>query len=426
MFYSRLIANLLIMFSLVCMNSFVQGASDPAGQDAKTTQTQTTSPQALATPGMLWDMEALTDPPTTYTAPDFTAEGVKALFYKGEPWRGKETRVFAWVGMPAHAPGMKVPGMVLAHGGGGTASDEWVRIWTAKGYAAISMDWNGTLPKGNHPNRPRHEWAGPPSTGYGFDQITWAQKDTWNYHAVADVILANSLLRSMPDVDSDRIGLTGISWGGFLACTVSGVDNRFKFSIPVYGCGFLHEDSLLTAPIASMPPDKKTNWINWWDPSSYLGHTVMPMLWLTGTNDPFLYLDIYKKSYMLTKGERTLVIRVRMGHGQQDGWQPKEIYAFADSKLKGGTPLIQCGKQGSKGEKIWTAYASSLPVVSAALNYTIDSGAWKDRKWQTIDAQVDAAAKRVTASLPTGTTAYYFNLTDNRGCFVSTEHIDMK
>ena len=48
-----------------------------------------------------------------------------------------------------------------------------------------------------------------------------------------DVILAHSLLRSWPRVDPERIGLTGISWGGYLTCIATGVDNRFKFAIPV-------------------------------------------------------------------------------------------------------------------------------------------------------------------------------------------------
>ena len=424
-----------LMLSLFLASDFALGSDGkPASADSKVAPN---APQALATPGMLWDMKALADPPTTYTAPDFAAEGVKALFYKGEPWKGKETRVFAWVGMPAHAPGQKVPGMVLVHGGGGTAFDEWVRIWTAKGYAAIAMDWNGTVPKGEHPNRPRHEWAGPPSATGGFDQFDWAQKDTWNYHAVADVILANSLLRSMPDVDPNRIGLTGISWGGYLTCIVSGVDNRFKFGIPVYGCGFWHEDSFFSDIISTLPADKKAKWVNWWDPSAYLGHTTMPMLWVTGTNDPFLYMDIHKKSYLLTKGGHTLAIRVRMGHDHQQGWTPKEIYAFADSHFKGDTPLAICGPQGRDGEKVWTTYTCpvnqksipgrlSSPVVSAQLNYTTDSGPWKDRNWKTTDAQVDTAASRVAAALPKGATTWYFNLTDDRGYLVSTEYLEAK
>ena len=42
------------------------------------------------------------------------------------------------------------------------------------------------------------------------------------------------LLRAQPDVDAARIGLTGISWGGYLTCITAGVDDRFRFAVPVY------------------------------------------------------------------------------------------------------------------------------------------------------------------------------------------------
>ena len=37
-------------------------------------------------------------------------------------------QVFAWLGIPDVPPGERVPGMVLVHGGGGTAFPEWVEI----------------------------------------------------------------------------------------------------------------------------------------------------------------------------------------------------------------------------------------------------------------------------------------------------------
>src|SRR5215203_1052315 len=85
-----------------------------------------------------WDHEVLPKPPATSAAEGFEVEGLKAITYEGRPWKGKPTRVFAWVGLPK-AEG-KVPAMVLVHGGGGTAFAEWAKLWTGRGYAAIAMD----------------------------------------------------------------------------------------------------------------------------------------------------------------------------------------------------------------------------------------------------------------------------------------------
>ena len=42
--------------------------------------------------------------------------------------------------------GRNFPGVVLIHGGGGTAFADWVYLWAKRGYAAIAMDLNGSRP----------------------------------------------------------------------------------------------------------------------------------------------------------------------------------------------------------------------------------------------------------------------------------------
>src|SRR5208283_2173473 len=72
-----------------------------------------------------WDMGALAKAPRAYPADAPSAKDVTSVFYEGLPWRKKPTRVFAYYGLPKVAPGTKVPGMVLVHGGGGSAFDAW-------------------------------------------------------------------------------------------------------------------------------------------------------------------------------------------------------------------------------------------------------------------------------------------------------------
>ena len=58
----------------------------------------------------------------------------------------------------------------------------------------------------------QHANSGPYRTGIYGDSDK-PLKDQWMYHAVADTILAHSLLRSHPRVDSENVGVMGISWG---------------------------------------------------------------------------------------------------------------------------------------------------------------------------------------------------------------------
>src|SRR5260221_257793 len=70
-----------------------------------------------------FDIRALSKPPEVFPTTDFVADGVRAFFNEGMPWKGERTRVFAYFGVPQASEGTKFPAMVLIHGGGGTAFD---------------------------------------------------------------------------------------------------------------------------------------------------------------------------------------------------------------------------------------------------------------------------------------------------------------
>ena len=373
--------------------------------------------------GPMWDMAKLSKPPQTWPAEGFSGQGVKAVFFQGPAYQGRETRVFAWIGLPDVTAGTTVPGVVLIHGGGGTAFDSWVRRWTSRGYAAIAMDTCGCVPKGTYGHWERHDSGGPPGWG-GWNQIDQPREDQWTYHAVADAVLAHSLLLSMPEVDPSRTGLTGISWGGYLTCLVAGVDDRFKFAVPVYGCGFTNEHTF-AGSVNGLGPEGSARWMRWWDPSVYLPNASLPMCWVTGSNDFAYTFNALQKSYRLPKGPRTLCIRLRMPHGHGDaGEGPKEIFAFADSILKSGVPLPRLTGQGRDSNQVWATFESAGRITKAELNITRDTGKWPDRKWEALPAQVDSSG-RVTATLPEGTTVYYLNVFDDRDCVASTEHEEL-
>ncbi len=241
---------------------------------------------------------------------------------------------------------------------------------------------------------------------------------------MANAILAHSLLRSQPGVDPERIGVTGISWGGYLTCILAGVDERFRFAVPVYGCGFTNEHGFAES-VKNLGPERGARWMQWWDPSNYLGAARMPMLWVTGSNDFAYTLNALQKSYRLPAGASTLCIRLRMPHGHGGaGENPAEIAVFADSIVKNDAPLAEITGRGREGQSAWAAFQSPVRIVRAELNFTRERGKWQERRWEAIPARIDAEGK-VTATLPEGTTVYYFNLTDERECVVSSAHEEL-
>ena len=365
-----------------------------------------------------WDMASLKKvPPATWGEKDGL---LREVYYEGESLGGKPTRVFGYYARPESGEG-PFPAMVLVHGGGGTAFSEWASLWARRGYCALAMDLAGCGPQ-----RRRLPDGGPNQGDEGkFGDFNDDQVGRmWTYHAVAAVVRGHSLLASRKEVDADRIGITGISWGGYLTCIVTGIDDRLKVSIPVYGCGFLHENSVWLPRFARMTPQQRDRWVRWFDPSRYLAGVSCPILFVNGTNDFAYPLDSYQKCYRLVPGRVDLRIQVRMPHGHGVGWAPKEIGLFADSVLTGGDPLPCLGPLETTGRKARAAFTAKVPVVLGHLHYTSDSGKWQDRKWQSVEAQIRDNA--VLATLPDARPlVYYLSVTDRRDAMVSTEHAEL-
>ena len=375
-----------------------------------------------------FQLDRVAQVPEVYAADDLKADGVRSFFYRGLDYHGTPTRVFAYYGVPASAasnPQQKFPAMVLIHGGGGTAFDRWVKVWNDRGYAAIAMDLCGCVPVGTYGKWQRHEQGGPPGWQASFEQLDDPIEDQWTFQAVNAVMLAHTLIRSYPEVDASRIGVTGISWGGYLTCITAGVDSRFRFAVPVYGCGFLGENSAWLPAFEKMGSEQSSRWLKMWDPSVYLPHVSMPMLWVNGTNDFAYPMDSWQKSYRLPKTKSELCLRIRMPHGHGPaGENPEEIRVFADSILKDGPLLPKLTQQVQEGTQLMVQFESPVPVTRAELTYTRDSGRWQDRMWNHVAANLDLQAKTATGEIPEGATAFYINLFDERDCVVSSEHLE--
>ena len=77
-----------------------------------------------------------------------------------------------------------------------------------------------------------------------------------------------------------------------------------------------------------------------------------------------------------------------------------------------------------KADRVSARVVSPVPLKEAALNYTIDTGDWQKRRWNTIPAQM--SRHTISASLPQQRPLVWFlSATDERGLRVSTEHEEL-
>ena len=340
---------------------------------------------------------------------------ITSFFFDGLAYKGKATRVFAWLGIPKEIGShKKIPGIILIHGGGGTAFKEWVERWNDQGFAALSIavegqidkrDTNakqGTIPTGWK----QHAFSGPYRTGIYGDSDK-PLRDQWMYHAVADTILAHSLLRSHPNVNPENIGVMGISWGGVITSTVVGIDTRFAFGIPTYGCGCL-------ANAGNQYGNALGNNMVYreiWDPIHYLPRATMPLLWQSWPEDKHFPLDCQALSYKRPPGPRLISLRPGMGHGHAPPWNHADSYAFAKSVIETGKPWCKQTVVTTKNGTAKASFNSSKPFETAVLVSTCNLGVTGSRHWVESPASLryDNGLWTATAPLPKDTTAWFLN-----------------
>ncbi len=298
-------------------------------------------------------------------------DGIQAISYDGADYKGLKTKIFAHIGFPREIKG-RLPAVVLVHGGGGHPEDIWIRKWTDRGYAAIAMDTTGFFPTKPVPflfegfAEGLERRLAPPFYEEGYtvgpdnscmSDMAEKTEDQWMYHAVASVILAHNILRSDDRIDSEKIGICGISWGGVIASIAIGIDARFRFAVPIYGSGFPREG---LSPLGAI---FKTENAEKWLPEKRFPQVSMPVMWLCWNDDCNFSVNSNSMSFLATvhgNPDTCLSMLHEMRHSHNEGYTPEESYWFADriingrgiprvsAKYKDGTVYYSCSEKPSR------------------------------------------------------------------------------
>ncbi|GHV01299.1 hypothetical protein FACS1894211_10740 [Clostridia bacterium] len=364
-------------------------------------------------------------------------EAVTGIFYDSPiAWNGKKTKIAAYYGFPKGASAeKKVPGIVLVHGGLGTAYPDWVKLWNDQGFAAIAMDTEGgqplpdiTMNTGKHNERNQYAYtasspdpdftAGPTNTGYAH--ADGPLEGQWMYHATSAVILANTLLRSFPQVDETRVGVTGISWGGIISSIVAGYDDRFAFCMPVYGSvgltGTGNGNDFGTVHDGSDNPAKARAL---WDTTAPIEASDMPILWLNSNKDYAFPLKAMSDNYLKSK-YASFTVKNSLSHGQTQGADIGELFCFARAVAGIDAQWVQITQDPTPETPVikWRAGKDST-VERVNVYYTTAAKADKDAVYQSETFLPDADGG-ATVTYPENATFCYVSVVFNNNLYVSS------
>ncbi len=256
--------------------------------------------------------------PTTKGASELVEMGVK--------------RVFAYIGTVLEA---NSPALVCVHGGGGHAYARYVHEAMKNGYSAIAIDTEGhhNTTGGTMGEYSEDEKSYIPDTlGHigkdGFANAEKSLSEQWLYYAVTDTALANSVLRSLPTVDAEKVGITGISWGGLVTTTALCYDHRYAFAAPVY-ISFHMTESYGTS-LGGIVEEGFASRL--WQDASLLSKCPVPTMIISSESDMFASVDTISKTAK-DLPNAFITVKPDLNHGQQYGASLAEIYHFGHTVL---------------------------------------------------------------------------------------------
>lgn len=145
--------------------------------------------------------------------------------YGGDP-------VKAWLTLPAGAD-RPLPAVVEYQGYGGGRGLPGERLgWAAAGYAHLFMDTRGQGSMwGSGGDTPDPHGTGPSSTGF----MTRGIEDPADYYyrrVFTDAVRAIDAVRTLPQVDADRVAVCGASQGGGIAIAAAGLSDGIVAVMP--------------------------------------------------------------------------------------------------------------------------------------------------------------------------------------------------
>ncbi len=86
-------------------------------------------------------------------------------------------------------------------------------------------------------------------------------------------------------IDRNCIGITGISWGGYLTWVANAHEPRLRAAVPVYGCGGVLDRGHPYLP--RLPAHIRRAWLTDWEPSRLAQRQRSPVCFLSGSDDFF-------------------------------------------------------------------------------------------------------------------------------------------
>ncbi|NUQ00031.1 MAG: acetylxylan esterase, partial [Armatimonadetes bacterium] len=266
---------------------------------------------------------------------------------------GREVIIYGIVARPA-SPGPH-PGVLVCHGGGGYADQVKPQVigWAKKGYVAVCQDQPGIC------NAQLGSSSGPCFERGPFTVVDHPA-DAALFDGVVAALNGLALLRSQPDVDRQRIGVTGGSWGGYMTTMVTGLaGERVKAAFSVFGCGFYDVGSTWQSDLNRLTPERRAIWLEHLDAGRRAANVRAAYMVASPLNDWFFWPSAVTRTYETITAPKNIC------------FMPNDSHVLTQPGGTAGPPEFERRANRTWMEQVWLNHhlkgeGEAFPTASAA------------------------------------------------------------
>lgn len=253
------------------------------------------------------------------------------------------------------------------------------------------------------------------------------------FDAVVSGLKALALLRSQPDVDRSRVGIVGVSWGGYMTTMLSGLaGDRVAAAFSVYGCGYYDHGSAGGESLLRESADARQAWLRWLDAGRRAKGTRAPIFFAAAANDFFFFPSAVMATYNDIAAEKNLVWGPNVSHAiplpggtrgwTNDTWVDMEVPWF-EWYLRGRGEAFPIVKPGSvtreqSGIRVRFDPTPSASIMETAVYYAPGEQHWLMKQWRRVPGDVRSAV--IPIDEPELPLVWYATATDRRPVTVAT------
>lgn len=349
------------------------------------------------TPDPIFDVPALTSTPLNpRTLKSSERDGIvtEEIRYHSETDGATDVDIFACFSYPRGARGL--PAFIWNPGGLGQACSAHTEVPAKRGFAVLCIDFPqpGYRSTGNYP------------INAGLD-LGPDPRQAPIYHGAVALLKAVSYLASRPEVDRDRIGMAGSSWGGFFTTLMVGIDPRLKAGSCFYGTGNLQLGNAWWDGVCRrgdvITPAQRQRWSETLDPARRLANRKTPLAWFTTTNDAFYSMPALMATVRNYGGPSHVTLVPNWDHAMPAAFHDRHLYAWLDMHLRGAGTMARVSpvEVTVEGNSLIAGWDFQGDAASADLIVSFgEPGNWRGRFWHTVPAEV--RGRKCTAKIPVG------------------------